>query len=53
MARTDAARTSAGVLGACLLALIDDEDDADIVDRRAAAVVLAETLIMWRRSVTR
>lgn len=37
------------MLAACLIALIDGVDD---VDREAAAFVLAESLLMWRRSVT-
>lgn len=44
--RLDAARDKPGVLGACLLALIDgDAEDADQVDRQVAAVRMAEWMI--------
>jgi len=41
------------VLGECLIALLDGGDDAEPLDREAAAFVLAETILMWRRSVTK
>jgi len=43
------------VLAACLLALLhpDAESDEQSIDEQAAAVVLAESLIMWRKSVTK
>jgi hypothetical protein len=39
------------VLASCLLALLDDGDDVDPVDRQTAALVLAESILMWRKSV--
>lgn len=44
------AREAAGPLSACLLALRSGEDG---VDAQAAAFVLAETLLMWRATVTK
>jgi hypothetical protein len=38
------------VLAACLLALT--ESDGDDVDRQTAALIVAESILMWRRSVT-
>lgn len=47
------ARGKAGVLGACLLALLDPDEFTDPLDREAGAFVLAETIQMWRQSVTK
>jgi len=41
------------VLGECLIALLAGDEETDALDREAAAFVLAETILMWRRSVTK
>ncbi len=55
-ARVEQARQKAGPLAECLLALLghrDHEDEGTAVDIEAGAFVVAETVQLWRRSVTR
>ncbi len=48
--RATDARKRPGVLAACLLAAVPGEES---IDRDVAALVVAETILMWRESVTK
>ena len=55
-ARIRAARAKAQPLAECLLALAPiqtDQTEQQSIDRQAGAFVLAETIQLWRRSVTK
>jgi hypothetical protein len=41
------------VLSTCLLALLTEDEFTDPVDREAGAFVLAESILLWRKSVTK
>lgn len=55
-ARIEQARTKAGPLTECVLALLghrDPDDEQTTIDAEAGAFVLAETVQWWRRSMRR
>lgn len=46
-------RGKAGFFARGLLALLDDGEDVDPIDRQAGALVLAESILLWRKTLTK